>query len=183
MNSDTGPKDAPKRRSTSLPLLVGLVVVGIGAYFAGPTVLTYVIYLQEKKSTVPVAPATASSRAPGPGALGGAPSGVSAPGGRVGSGGMNPDAIFQQRDEDGNGKLEGGEISERMQARKEELDKDQDGAISKEEFLTGMQGRQSGASRPPSDNGSEPSTLNEDDAPPKNAETPEPGPSTEELPK
>ena len=54
-----------------------------------------------------------------------------------GGGGGPPDreAFFASRDADGNGKLEGNEISERMQARLAELDTDADGAISKEEFL------------------------------------------------
>ncbi len=73
---------------------------------------------------------------------------------------MDPDALFAERDKDGNGKLEGNEISERMQARLTEVDSDQDKAISKEEFTTAFKNRQTssgvrsgagGGQRPASD--------------------------------
>ena len=47
----------------------------------------------------------------------------------------DPEEVFKRRDVNGDGKLEGSEISERMQSRVAELDKDGDGAISKEEFM------------------------------------------------
>lgn len=51
-----------------------------------------------------------------------------------GGGGFDPAAFFADRDADGDGKLSGDEIPERMQERVEELDTDGDGSISKEEF-------------------------------------------------
>ena len=58
-----------------------------------------------------------------------------------GSGGrsFDPEQIFDDRDEDMDGLLSGDEISERMQSRVAEMDEDNDGAISKAEFLAAIQ--------------------------------------------
>lgn len=70
----------------------------------------------------------------GPGGFGG---GRGGPGG--GGGGFDPSAIFDRRDENEDGKLTGDELSGRLADRAEELDKDSDGAVSREEFEEGMQ--------------------------------------------
>ena len=61
--------------------------------------------------------------------------------GGQGSGGrsFDPEQIFDDRDENMDGLLTGDEISERMQSRVEQMDENEDGAISKEEFLAAMQ--------------------------------------------
>ena len=56
------------------------------------------------------------------------------PGGR----GFDPVAVFERRDEDGDGKLTGGEISERMRENLDTLDADQDGGVTLKEFQEGM---------------------------------------------
>lgn len=132
-----------KPRGTSLPLVIGVVVLGLIGYFAGPSIMTYIFYLQEriyinerwsqkpaKSPTAPAAQTPETTAEPNSGAGGG--------------GNMNPEELFARRDADSNGKLEGDEISERMQSRVEELDKDGDKAISKEEFVAGMANRPSG---------------------------------------
>lgn len=43
----TETKDVKKRRGTSLPLLIGLLILGVIGYYAGPTIMTYAFYLQE----------------------------------------------------------------------------------------------------------------------------------------
>jgi hypothetical protein len=52
---------------------------------------------------------------------------------------FDPEAIFDERDKNMDGLLSGEEISERMLSRIAEMDEDEDGAISKEEFLAAMQ--------------------------------------------
>lgn len=154
---------SPKKgRRTSIPLLIGFVILGIGAYYAGPTVMTYAMFYQEQWSQSEVSAAVnvggrygpngppgaesvssaGSGQAPGAesGAAGGPP-----PGG--GRGNFDPEAFFVTQDADNNGKLEGSEISERMQARMADIDKDKDGALSKEEFMSGNQ-RGRGRARP-----------------------------------
>lgn len=74
----------------------------------------------------------------GPGGFG-RPGGFGGPGGPGGpGGGFDPQAIFAQRDADGDGKLTGDEISERMRGRLEEIDTDGDGAVTLEEFQASM---------------------------------------------
>lgn len=58
-------------------------------------------------------------------------------GGRRG-GGFDPAAMFKQRDANGDGKLSGDELSERMRARLSEMDSDKDGALTLEEFQKGI---------------------------------------------
>lgn len=69
----------------------------------------------------------------GPG--GGGPGGGGAPGGGRG---FDPEAMFAERDADGDGKLSGDEMSERMLENLEAIDTDGDGAVSKEELLARM---------------------------------------------
>ncbi len=70
-------------------------------------------------------------------------------GGRAG--GFDPEAMFAERDLDGDGKLTGDEIPERMRERIEAIDTDGDGAISKDELVARMNargGRDGGAGGP-----------------------------------
>ncbi|MCA9121845.1 MAG: hypothetical protein H6822_11790 [Planctomycetaceae bacterium] len=55
-----------------------------------------------------------------------------------GGGGFDPEAMFAERDVDGDGKLTGEEISARMRENLEAIDTDSDGAISKAELLARM---------------------------------------------
>ncbi|MDX1928178.1 MAG: hypothetical protein SFV81_16745 [Pirellulaceae bacterium] len=43
----TEQKVAKKGRGTSVPLIIGLLILGVGGYYAGPTLMTYVFYVQE----------------------------------------------------------------------------------------------------------------------------------------
>jgi hypothetical protein len=43
----TETKDVKKRRGTSLPLLIGFLILGVIGYYAGPTIMKYAFYLQE----------------------------------------------------------------------------------------------------------------------------------------
>jgi hypothetical protein len=73
----------------------------------------------------------------GPG--GGGPGGGGPGGGGPGGGGsFDPEAMFAERDADGDGKLTGDEISERMREGLEATDTDGDGAVSKDEFVARM---------------------------------------------
>ena len=77
------------------------------------------------------------SGGPGPGGGGGGGGGGrggAGGGGRGGGGGFDPAAIFERRDEDGDGKLTGDEISDFMRNNMEGTDTDGDGAITLEEF-------------------------------------------------
>ena len=66
-------------------------------------------------------------------------------GGPGGRGGFDPEAIFAERDKDGDSKLTGDEISERMRENLERIDTDQDGSITLEEFRSGFgRGRRGG---------------------------------------
>lgn len=75
---------------------------------------------------------------PGAGGPGGGGSSGPGGGGPGGGGGFDPEAIFAERDADGDGKLTGEEISERMRGRLDDIDTDKDGSVTKEEFLAGM---------------------------------------------
>lgn len=60
--------------------------------------------------------------------------------GQGASGGrFDPEQIFNERDKDMDGLLTGDEISDRMQSRLASIDEDEDGSISKEEFLAAME--------------------------------------------
>ncbi len=188
MSNETS--ETKKRRGTSIPLLIGFLILGAVGYVFGESIMTYAFYLQEvmiassgsKGADVPAGitpePVADPNVGPGPGLDGpgaGGPGGGGS-GGGPGGGNMDPEALFADRDKDSNGKLEGDEISERMQARLAEVDTDQDKAVSKEEFLTAFRNRQSsggggggGGQRPASDDTpSSPPTVGEatESAPP-----------------
>jgi RND family efflux transporter MFP subunit len=97
----------------------------------------------------PGAPANQLARAggktqpSGPG-RGSPPGGPPGPGGARpkapgGPGGFNPAQIFQQRDADGNGRLEGDEIASQMKANLSQIDANNDGAVDRGEFNTAIQ--------------------------------------------
>ena len=81
-----------------------------------------------------------SSRPAGTAGKGGPQKGASKSGS---GGGFDPAAIFKRMDADGNGKLEGSEISDRMKDRVDSIDTDKDGAISEKEW-TSMMSKYSG---------------------------------------
>jgi hypothetical protein len=62
-------------------------------------------------------------------------------GGSDSRGSFDPEAIFTRLDENGDGQLEGDEISERLAQRMEQTDTNGDGKISKEEFLAAIRQR------------------------------------------
>ncbi len=137
MNASDNVSNPIKGRPTSIPLLIAFGAIGVVAYFAGPIVMAYAFLYQEQalsKANYESARYANAQRqpeaGPNPGmpAMGGQPAG--ADGARP-----DPEELFKRRDENGDGKLEGSEISERMQSRIADLDKDGDGAISKEEFM------------------------------------------------
>ena len=151
MNSVETPAKVAKR--SSLPVLVGVIVVAVGLYFGIPYVITNMMVLDEQakakaKLAESLIPNTSTEVEPTSGVKK-MPLGASA-GGGGGAGGPtgerpDPEEAFKSRDKDENGKLEGAEISERMQGRLEQIDKDSDGAVSKEEFLAALQARQAPA--------------------------------------
>ncbi len=157
MNSVETPAKVAKR--SSLPVLVGVIVVAVGLYFGIPYVITNMMVLDEQakakaKLAESLIPNTSTEVEPTSGVKK-MPLGASA-GGGGGAGGPtgerpDPEEAFKSRDKDGNGKLEGAEISERMQGRMEQIDKDSDGAVSKEEFLAAIQARQAPATPPASE--------------------------------
>lgn len=79
------------------------------------------------------------------------------PGGPTGRRNFDPEAIFKERDKDGNGVLSGDEIAERMRSRLSEIDTDNNGEISKAEFEERMRqfgrGGQGGVGRGGRDRG------------------------------
>ena len=144
MTESTNPANQVKKRGTSISLLIGFGILGVAAYMAGPTVMKYAMFFQEQrkhnrinseigKTKLPTSDAVSSPEVPPMVSTGG-------PGG-PGGGRPDPEEMFKGRDTDSNGKLEGTEISERMQARLADIDKDADGAVSKEEFLAAIPNR------------------------------------------
>lgn len=71
---------------------------------------------------------------PGQGAGPGGTPGAGAPGGT----GFDPMAMFTKNDQDGDGKLTGTEISDRLRDRLADIDTDGDQSISKDEFMASM---------------------------------------------
>lgn len=125
-----------------------LLVAGLlaGVVIAGPWVMYQVMVMQEQTKTeaTPAAPETSAddSQTEAPAETATAGGGEGRGGGQRGGGGdFDPEAFFATRDEDNNGKLEGDEITERMQERVDQIDTDKDGAVSKEEFLARMRNR------------------------------------------
>ncbi len=92
----------------------------------------------EKVPVIPAAPAPSTSPTAGAagGPVAGGPPGAGGRGPGGGGAGFDRGAFFTSMDKNGDGKLSGDEIDERMQSRVPEMDKDKDGAISKEEFLS-----------------------------------------------
>lgn len=79
------------------------------------------------------------SRGRGPGGPGqGAGPGGTPAAGAPGGTGFDPMAMFTKNDQDGDGKLTGTEISERLRDRLADIDTDGDQAISKDEFMASM---------------------------------------------
>ncbi len=128
-----------KNRPTSIPFVTGVCSFGIASllFDVGPRSMTYVMFLQEHAITnAQTAAAYKVLREGGPIEID--PNTPRQPFGQMAGGGGGPpnrEEIFKNRDADGNDKLEGAEISDRMQARLAEMDTDADGAISKDEFL------------------------------------------------
>ncbi len=146
MTESTNPVNQVTNRGTSIPLLIGLGILGVVAYFAGKPVMTYVMFLQEQAKAKTIDESNGKAKSRNAGDIVQSPQvppmvSLGGPGG-PGGGRPDPEEMFKRRDADGNGKLEGTEISERMQARIAEIDQDADGAVTKEEFLAGVQIRQ-----------------------------------------
>lgn len=153
--------DAPSKRPLiSLPFLVIVGVLALGGYLAGPSVMQWVMLQQEKakQGGGPSGPeefAGLSELAKSLKAGGDESEAMAAMTSADGGGGSRPDpeTRFTEADADGNGKLEGDEISERMQGRLDDVDTDGDGAVSKEEYMTMVENfRNGGGNRatPPS---------------------------------
>lgn len=159
--------DAPSKRPLiSLPFLAIVGVLALGAYFAGPSVMQWVMLQQEKakqgggpsgpEEFAGLSELAKSLKAGGDtgdaaAVMAGADEASSAGGG--GGNRPDPETRFTEADADGNGKLEGDEISERMQGRLSDVDTDGDGAVSKEEYMTMVESfRNGGGNRatPPS---------------------------------
>jgi len=116
MNPSAQPEKAKKRRSTSIPLVLGVIILGGLAYYfdAGLHVMTYVMFLQEKsKATSEVNKARAIDL-------------VSKEKFEA-----SQKALFKTKDVNGDGKLQGDEITDQLA----EKDKDLDASISLDEFL------------------------------------------------
>ena len=169
--------DAPKSKLVSIPFLLIAVVLLVGGYPAGKWVMKQVMLKQEEKGFTgeAVAPegdvprtglaAMAEQRS----AMGRPPGGGGGGGQSGGAGNFDPNELFGRMDADSNGKLEGEEISERMQGRVEAMDTDMDKAISKEEFLEAMKNRRGGGEggergqRPESDDSEDDADNDESD--------------------
>ena len=122
-----------KKRS-SLPLILGVVVVAAGAYFLVPRITTQMMFLDEQakakakfetsikpeeapKVEIVVAPKKMEAEKPG-------------------STSLDPEVFFKYLDKDGNGILEGSEIKGRVKDQMIVIDDDVDGSVTKEEFTT-----------------------------------------------
>jgi len=138
-SNDPTQTETPRRSIISIPFLLVVIVLVAGGYPAGKWAMEKYILMQEtnKATGDPIAPPEDLERT-GIGAAGQLSRNMGGAGGRRGGGG-DPEERFATLDADDNGKLEGDEISERMQTRIEDIDTDEDGAISKEEFLTAME--------------------------------------------
>jgi hypothetical protein len=159
MNAESSP--GTKKRSPISPLfLVGAIGVLAVGYFAGPSIMTYVMYLQEEsaKSNTPIANEKIAPRPEGL-SFGGTTPGASSPGGENrGNPPADPEARFAELDQDSDGILAGEELSERMSQRLDEIDTDGDGSISKAEFMARFQ--------------SQPGASSDEDSPPSEPQLP-----------
>lgn len=143
MSTEPSTGSAAKRPPVSLPFLITVGVLAVGAYFAVPRIMPYVFLM-----TGNIGPGAAESNSDVTGQTNdsagsgseGPPEGPGGGGGGRGPGGFDREAFFAERDANGNGKLEGEEISERMRERMTTADTDKDGAISKEEFMASAGG-------------------------------------------
>lgn len=151
MNATDNVTNPTKGRPTSIPLLIGVGVLGVAAYFAGPTVMAYYFLFQEEAKAKAIYESVNKQNMSDSGGFVASSDMTSVGGPPGGAGGQrrDPEELFKQRDENGDGKLEGSEISERMQARMATVDKNGDGVVSKEEFMEGMQRRSGGNDTPP----------------------------------
>ena len=142
MNATDNASNSIKGRPTSIPLLIAFGVLGVAAYYAGPTVMAYAFLFQEEAKSRSIYESTRKSNAQGLAEISDSremPTPVGGPSGGLPGAMPDPEELFKRRDVNGDGKLEGSEISERMQSRVAGLDKDGDGAISKEEFMAQRQ--------------------------------------------
>jgi hypothetical protein len=133
--------EVPRGSFISIPFILIVIVLLAGGYPAGKWVMHKFIFMQEntKATGEPIAPPEDLERT-GIGAMGAQSKSRGGGGGRRGAGGGgDPSEVFARQDADENGKLEGDEISERMQGRVDEIDTDGDGAISKDEFIKAME--------------------------------------------
>ena len=116
MNSSAQPKKAKKRRSTSIPLILCVVILGGIAYYfdAGLHLMTYVMYLQENSKA-----ASEMQKARAIDLISKEKFDAS------------QKALFKTKDGNGDGKLQGNETTDELTQK----DKDGDGSVSLEEFL------------------------------------------------
>lgn len=147
MSTESSTDTVTKRPLVSLPFLVTLCALAVGVYFAAPRIMPYLFLMT---GNIGSGAAEATVEATGQDVAEDADSGSegqpNGPGGGRGgrgAGGFDREAFFAERDTDGNGKLEGEEISERMRERMANADVDKDGAISKEEFMASAGGPRS----------------------------------------
>ncbi len=158
MSDQSNVSDAKSSSMVSRPFLVFAIVVLAVGVFAGRPIMTWIMYLQEKQIASEIAP-------PGPeddqAALEGGENGPGGGGARErgprGGGNFDPEAIFAERDANGDGKIEGDEMQGRMAEFAEQMDSDGDGAISKEEFLKRMEERRRGGRGGRAEGGGRPS--------------------------
>jgi hypothetical protein len=138
------PRHARGRRPVSIPFIVGVVFIAPAVYFAAPWLMTRFLLLGEQQKAAAVkAPEqfaelselARSLQENSENAWEGMSVGLGGDSGSSRSSGDDPESHFAAQDKDGNGKLEGEEISRHWSDRLEQLDSDGDGAISKQEFL------------------------------------------------
>ena len=136
---------------SGVPLRPHKLYVAYGDSKRGPMMQRHTKYFYESKKTIsrerekgsdaqseefkyPDSGSGSAEAMPGGGGPEGGPQG--GPGGR---GQFDPEATFRERDADGDGQIRGEEIGERMQQNLESIDSDGDGAVSLEEFVTGIE--------------------------------------------
>ena len=123
----------PKKRS-SLPLILGLGVVAVGAYFIILAITTKMMLLDEQakakaKFEVSIKPEDAPKVE-----IVVAPKKMEAE--KPGSTSVDPEVFFKYLDKDGNGILEGAEVRGRVKDQIIVFDDNTDGSVTKEEFTT-----------------------------------------------